>query len=70
VLHDCVVDSEELTARVDADRHEALGAVGIARTLITGGANGTPFYGLSEPFPVTRRAMIARASSTISSPNY
>jgi len=34
------------------------------------GGNGTPFYGLSEPFPVTRRAMIARASSTISSPNY
>ena len=40
----------------DADRLEALGAVGIARTLITGGANGTPFYDLSEPFPVTRVA--------------
>jgi len=40
----------------DADRLEALGAVGIARTLITGGANGTPFYDSSEPFPVTRVA--------------
>src|SRR3954463_7968632 len=40
----------------DADRLEALGAVGIARTLITGGANGTPFYDLAEPFPLTRVA--------------
>jgi uncharacterized protein len=40
----------------DADRLEALGAVGIARTLITGGANGTPFYDLAEPFPITRAA--------------
>jgi uncharacterized protein len=40
----------------DADRLEALGAIGIARTLITGGANGTPFYDFSEPFPVTRVA--------------
>ena len=40
----------------DADRLEALGAVGIARTLITGGAHGTPFYDFSEPFPVTRVA--------------
>ena len=40
----------------DADRLEALGAVGIARTLITGGANGTPFYDPAEPFPVARVA--------------
>ncbi|MFL6589121.1 MAG: HD domain-containing protein [Chthoniobacterales bacterium] len=40
----------------DADRLEALGAVGIARTLITGGANGTPLYDSSEPFPLTRVA--------------
>ena len=40
----------------DADRLEALGAIGIARTLITGGANGTPFYDFSEPFPITRVA--------------
>ena len=40
----------------DADRLEALGAIGIARTLITGGANRTPFYDFSEPFPITRVA--------------
>lgn len=49
---------QTLEAKVvqDADRLDALGAVGIARTLITGGANGAPFYDLSEPFPVTRVA--------------
>jgi uncharacterized protein len=49
---------QTLEAKVvqDADRLEALGAVGIARTLITGGANGTPFYNFAEPFPVTRVA--------------
>ena len=49
---------QTLEAKVvqDADRLEALGAVGIARTLITGGANGTPFYNLAEPFPITRSA--------------
>jgi uncharacterized protein len=49
---------QTLEAKVvqDADRLEALGAVGIARTLITGGANGTPFYDFAEPFPVTRVA--------------
>jgi uncharacterized protein len=52
------VTPQTIEAKVvqDADRLEALGAVGIARTLITGGANGTPFYDLSEPFPVTRAA--------------
>jgi uncharacterized protein len=40
----------------DADRLDALGAVGIARTLMLGGANGTPFYELSVPFPITRAA--------------
>jgi uncharacterized protein len=52
------VAPQTLEAKVvqDADRLEALGAVGIARTLITGGANGTPFYNFSEPFPVTRVA--------------
>src|SRR5256714_4220685 len=52
------VTPRTLEAKVvqDADRLEALGAVGIARTLITGGANGTPFYNFSEPFPVTRAA--------------
>ena len=28
----------------------------IARTLMLGGASGTPFYNLSEPFPVIRAA--------------
>lgn len=52
------VTPQTIEAKVvqDADRLEALGAVGIARTLITGGANGTPFYDFSEPFPVTRVA--------------
>jgi uncharacterized protein len=52
------VAPQTLEAKVvqDADRLEALGAVGIARTLITGGANGTPLYDLAEPFPVTRVA--------------
>jgi uncharacterized protein len=52
------VTPQTIEAKVvqDADRLEALGAVGIARTLITGGANGTPFYDLTEPFPVTRVA--------------
>ena len=52
------VAPQTLEAKVvqDADRLEALGAVGIARTLITGGANGTPFYDLAEPFPITRAA--------------
>jgi uncharacterized protein len=52
------VPPQTLEAKVvqDADRLDALGAVGIARTLMLGGANGTPFYELSEPFPVTRAA--------------
>jgi len=52
------VAPQTLEAKVvqDADRLEALGAVGIARTLITGGANGTPFYDPAEPFPITRVA--------------
>jgi uncharacterized protein len=52
------IPPQTLEAKVvqDADRLDALGAVGIARTLITGGANGAPFYDLSEPFPITRVA--------------
>ncbi len=40
----------------DADRLDALGAVGIARTLMLGGAMGKPLYDASEPFPVARTA--------------
>ena len=40
----------------DADRLDALGAVGIARTLMLGGAMGKPLYDTEEPFPVTRIA--------------
>src|SRR2546423_2116491 len=52
------VAPQTLEAKVvqDADRLDSLGAVGIARTFITGGANGTPVYKFSEPFPVTRVA--------------
>jgi uncharacterized protein len=34
----------------DADRLEALGAIGIARCLLTGGAMGTPLYEPDDPF--------------------
>ncbi|HEY8293636.1 MAG TPA: HD domain-containing protein [Thermomicrobiales bacterium] len=40
----------------DADRLDALGAVGIARTLMLGGAMGKPLYDAGEPFPITRIA--------------
>jgi len=52
------ITPETIEARVvqDADRLDALGAVGIARTLMLGGAMGAPFYDPTEPFPVTRAA--------------
>jgi uncharacterized protein len=40
----------------DADRLDALGAVGIARTLMLGGAMGQPLYDADEPFPIARIA--------------
>jgi uncharacterized protein len=40
----------------DADRLDALGAVGIARTLMLGGTMGKPLYDADEPFPITRTA--------------
>ena len=40
----------------DADRLDALGAVGIARTMMLGGAMGKPLYDAAEPFPLNRTA--------------
>jgi uncharacterized protein len=47
---------ETLEAKVvqDADRMEAIGAIGIARCLMTGGAMKQRLYDPDEPFPVTR----------------
>ena len=38
----------------DADRLDALGAIGIARCIMTGVHMGTALYHMEEPFPMTR----------------
>jgi len=46
------IPATTVEARVvqDADRLEALGAIGIARCFLTGGAMGTPLYESGDPF--------------------
>jgi uncharacterized protein len=50
------VEPRTAEARVvrDADRLDALGAIGIARTLLLGGVLGTPLYDRTEPVPRRR----------------
>lgn len=50
------IPPETAEARVvqDADRLDALGAVGIARCLMLGATMGRPLYDPAEPFPVRR----------------
>jgi uncharacterized protein len=55
---------QSLEARVvqDADRLDALGAVGIARTLMLGAVMGRPLYDPDDPFPTRRPPDDARSS--------
>lgn len=55
---------QSLEAQVvqDADRLDALGAVGIARTLMLGAMLGRPLYDAAEPFPTRRPPDDARSS--------
>jgi uncharacterized protein len=50
------IPAETLEARIvqDADRLEAVGAIGIARCFLTGGNMGTPLYEPSDPFAQSR----------------
>jgi uncharacterized protein len=57
------IPPETLEARVvqDADRLDAIGAIGIARTLMLGAAMGKPLYDEADPLPATRPPDDARA---------
>ena len=51
------IQAETLEARIvqDADRLEAVGAIGIARCFLTGGCMGTPLYESTDPFAENRK---------------
>lgn len=50
------IETASLEARIvqDADRLEALGAIGITRCFLTGGSMGTPLYETKDPFARNR----------------
>lgn len=50
------IATETLEARIvqDADRLEAVGAIGIVRCFLTGGSMGTPLYEPTDPFAQNR----------------
>jgi len=51
------IETESLEAKIvqDADRLEALGAIGITRCFLTGGSLGTPLYEPLDPFAKDRK---------------